>query len=98
LVGGENGFNATESLSYIIEGLELSKGDIVEIEKMQGDSFAYFTVNGKTKDEVENNNIGFGASTTTNPEIDTEFQKAMPSDQQKLDILWKEHLKNNLPL
>ena len=98
LIGGENGFNATESLSYIIEGLGLKKGDTVSIKKMQGDAFAFFTVNGKTKDDVDNMKVGFAPSTSTQPGTVTEFEKATASDKERLDILWNEYLKTQIPV
>ena len=90
LIDGTNGFNATESLSFIIERMGLKKGDKLVIEKCQGDSFAFFTVNGKSKDDLEQEILSNQTSTSPDPVIVNESPGEM-SDKEKLDILWQKH-------
>ena len=51
MITGENGFNASEALNTMIQLEGAKQGDTIEIKKLQGDSFAYFTVNGKAMDD-----------------------------------------------
>lgn len=51
MITGENGFNSSESLNTMIQLEGAKTGDTIEIKKLQGDTYAYFTVNGKTMDD-----------------------------------------------
>tara|TARA_B100000519_G_C14031311_1_gene338179 strand:- start:97 stop:522 length:426 start_codon:yes stop_codon:yes gene_type:complete len=95
-VNGYNGFNATESLHFMIQQLGLKKGNTLEIKKMQGEKFTYFTVNGKTKDEIVAS--AQEAVNSTQPETEVQYDNSSnPNDQEKLNILWAEYQKSKLP-
>tara|TARA_R100001443_G_scaffold112340_1_gene125820 strand:+ start:542 stop:1018 length:477 start_codon:yes stop_codon:yes gene_type:complete len=93
LINHVNGFNATESLDAMIQGLRLKKGDKIVIEKHQGDTFAYFTLNGKTKDEIISGsayNEGNTNSTSSQPVMIENIQHDVSmDDKRRLDTLWE---------
>ena len=68
---GPNGFNATENLKEMIDLVGAKSGDEIVIEKKQGEKFAYFTVNGKTLQELR--------ESTGKVNIDTDSTVAAPA-------------------
>ena len=64
---GPNGFNATPNLKTMIDMVGAKAGDEIVIEKCQGEKFAYFTVNGKTMQDLQSEAVGNVNIDTTPP-------------------------------
>ena len=97
---GPNGFNATPNLKMMIDLVGAKAGDEIVIEKRQGDKFAYFSVNGKTLQDLQGESVNVNVDTTiaTPAPAKVEYQATEEmSDKQKLDILWKKHEEDDIP-
>ena len=106
LISGENGFNASESLKTMIDMSGAKAGDTIEIKKLQGDKFAYFTVNGKSMEDykaglegqqiMEESVQKVAESFSSSPE-NVEYKekrKDIPMEQ-KVEIMWKKYAAEN---
>lgn len=103
-IGGENGFNASESLHAMIGKSGAKKGDMIEIKKNAGDKFAYFTVNGKSMDDFNNEvhpspqeSVSKVAASfaPTAPGVEYKNKPGEISLEMKVEKMWTKFVKDN---
>ena len=108
MISGENGFNASESLHNMIQMEGSKQGDMIEIQKLQGDKFAYFTVNGKSMDDFKAQAMSSSAPTPQQSVEQVAQSFAPPKENvdyvqkphekttaEKVDVMWAKFIKDN---
>jgi len=87
---GCNGFNASNDLHKMIQGLQLQKGSTFIIRKEQGDSYTYFTIK-RAKDKVglKLNDISSYQNTSDSIDITMSETPEVLSNDKKIQIMWE---------